>query len=141
MPTLLIVDDHASFRIAARAALGESFTIVGEAADGASAVARTRELRPDVVLLDLALPDVDGFAVATALAALKRPPVVVLMSSRARCDVEPLLRESPAQGFVEKERLSADTLDRLVAQDPPARVKAAAAPTRPRTLRLGLAAA
>lgn len=115
MPTLLIVDDHASFRAVARAALAERFTVVGEAADGCSGVRLARELAPDVVLLDVQLPDMDGFAIASVLAAQDHPPVVVLTSSRDPRDLEPLLRESPARGFVAKERLSADALARLLA--------------------------
>ena len=116
MPTVLIVDDHPSFRASARVLLeAEGWEVVGEAADGATAIARARELRPELVLLDVQLPDLDGFVVARALAALNRPPAVVLTSSHDRPDLESLLRQSPVRGFVEKERLSADVLDRLVA--------------------------
>jgi DNA-binding NarL/FixJ family response regulator len=115
MQTLLLVDDHASFRAAARAALAEQFTIVGEAADAAGAVALARRLRPDVVLLDVHLPDGDGFAVAAALAGEDHPPKVVLTSSRDRRDFELMLRESPARGFLEKERLSAAAVAELLA--------------------------
>lgn len=114
MQTLLIVDDHAAFRAIARAALSERFTVVGEAADGAGAIALARRLRPDVVLLDVQLPDSDGFAVATALAAGDHPPVVVMTSSRDRHELDPLLRQSPVRGFVEKERVSADALAELL---------------------------
>jgi CheY-like chemotaxis protein len=115
MPTLLIVDDHASFRAVARVALAERFCVVGEAPDGASAVALVRELRPEVVLLDVQLPDSDGFAVAAALAAQDHPPMVVLTSSRDRADLAPLLEHAHARGFVEKERLSAEALIELLA--------------------------
>jgi len=114
MRTLLIVDDHASFRAVARAALSEDFTVVGEAADGTRAVALVRELRPDVVLLDVQLPDADGFAIAALLAEEDHPPVVVLTSSRDRRDFESLLQQSAARGFVEKERLSAGALAALL---------------------------
>src|SRR5215510_788064 len=102
MPTLLIVDDHASFRAVARAALCEEFTIVAEATDSVSALELARELRPDVVLLDVQLPGVDGFAVAAELAAADEPPIVVLTSSRDQRDLEPMLQGSPARGFIEK---------------------------------------
>ena len=114
MPTVLIVDDHASFRAIARAALSECFTVVGEAASGLDGVGLARELQPDVVLLDVQLPDVDGFVVASELAREDHPPVVVLISSRDRCELDVLLRQSPARGFVEKERLSADALSALL---------------------------
>jgi CheY-like chemotaxis protein len=115
VPTLLLVDDHASFRAVARAALGERFTVVGEAADGIEALALARQIRPDVVLVDVQLPGMDGFAVAVALSAQDDPPQVVLTSSRDRRDLEPLLRESPARGFIAKELLSARSLGELLA--------------------------
>ena len=81
--TVLIVDDHAGFRAVARALLeADGFEVVGEAADGESALEAARRLRPDVVLLDIQLPGLDGFAVAERLAAAGRAPAVVLISSR-----------------------------------------------------------
>ena len=77
MPTTaLIVDDHPSFRRFAQKLLeAAGFLVVGDAEDGASALAAVRELRPDVVLLDVLLPDTTGFAVAKELAATSdRPP-------------------------------------------------------------------
>jgi DNA-binding NarL/FixJ family response regulator len=115
METLLLVDDHASFRAVARAALAERFTVVGEAVDATSCIELVRRLQPDVVLLDVQLPDGDGFAVAAVLAAEDHPPKVVLISSRDRRDFEPLLRQSPVRGFLEKERLSATALAELLA--------------------------
>ena len=82
-PTALIVDDHEGFREAARALLEESgFAVIGEAIDGGEAIAAVARLRPWLVLLDVQLPDLDGFAVAARLADGPEPPVVVLTSTR-----------------------------------------------------------
>jgi DNA-binding NarL/FixJ family response regulator len=109
--TVLIVDDHADFRRLARALLeAESFEVVGEAADGESAIAESLRLRPDVVLLDVQLPDVDGFEVAARLAAAGAPACVVLTSSRSRSAFRRRLEASPALGFIPKDELSGQTL-------------------------------
>src|SRR5207244_12728343 len=81
--TVLIVDDHEEFRLAARALLERcGFVVVGEAADGGSAIAEAERLRPRLVLLDVQLPDLDGFQVAARLAEAGHAPTVVLTSSR-----------------------------------------------------------
>src|SRR3954462_10506496 len=83
-PRLLIVDDHEGFRRSARMLLeNEGFDIVGEADNGVHGLRAARELLPDVVLLDVHLPDVDGFEVAERLAGDEHPPKVVLTSARA----------------------------------------------------------
>jgi DNA-binding NarL/FixJ family response regulator len=83
MRTVLIVDDHAEFRESAAALLtADGFAVVGDAADGAAGVAEAERLRPDVVLVDVQLPGLDGFETAERLAALKTPPQIVLISSR-----------------------------------------------------------
>jgi len=85
--SVLIVDDHASFRRLARRLLEDAgYSVVGEATDSASTVAAVAELRPDVVLLDVLLPDETGFAVADRLAAGPERPVVLLTSSRSADD-------------------------------------------------------
>ena len=114
-PTVLIVDDHDGFRESARALLeAEGFAVVGDAADGAAAVAEAERLRPDVVLLDVQLPDVDGFAVAGQLAVGPDPPRVVLISSRDAADYGPRVGAAPVCGFLAKRELSGAALAALV---------------------------
>lgn len=112
MPTtVLIVDDHEGFRGFARRLLEESgYTVVGEADDGASAVAAAEALRPELVLLDVFLPDTDGFAVARRLAESGNGAVVVLTSSREAADFGSRLDRSRAQGFIHKDDLSGAAL-------------------------------
>jgi len=109
--TVLVVDDHPSFRRLARRLLQSAgFSVVGEAGDGASALAVARELRPDLVLLDVLLPDATGFEVAEALATDPGGPVVVLTSSRSASDFGAAIARSPARAFVAKRDLNGPAL-------------------------------
>jgi DNA-binding NarL/FixJ family response regulator len=113
--TVLIVDDHPGFRSAARALLeADGFDVVGEAADGESGLAAAERLRPELVLLDIQLPDLDGFAVAERLASSQSPPAVVLVSSRDRSAYRRRLAGSPARGFVAKSDLSGAAIAALI---------------------------
>jgi DNA-binding NarL/FixJ family response regulator len=112
---ILIVDDHHSFRAMARVVLADAgYVVVGEAADAESAIAAARRLRPDCVLLDVQLGEVDGFAVAEALAGDGDGPAVVLTSGRDPTEIAPLIQTSPARGFIPKERLSRSALEELL---------------------------
>ncbi len=112
---VLIVDDHPSFRsIASRMLTGGGFTVVGEAGDGAEALQAAFDLRPDVVLLDVGLPDSDGFAIAEALARQPDPPAVVLMSSRASADYGRVVGRAPVAGFIPKADLSGSAVRLLL---------------------------
>jgi DNA-binding NarL/FixJ family response regulator len=107
--SILIVDDHASFRASARSLLeAEGFDVVGEAENGLTAVRLARELKPEVVLLDVHLPDVDGFEVAERLRELESAPVVILTSSRD--DYRSLVASSSARAFLRKDELSGAAL-------------------------------
>jgi len=113
--TVLIVDDHQGFRQGARALLeAEGFEVLGEAADGESAVEQARRLRPEVVLLDVQLPGIDGFEVASTLALGPAPPAVVLVSSRGRQAYRAKLAATPARGFLTKEEFSGACLASLL---------------------------
>lgn len=114
-PTVLIVDDHAGFGLFATALLrAEGYTVVGEAGDGAGALREARRLQPGLVLLDIQLPDIDGFEVARQLAADRPPLRVVLTSSRDASDYRRRLAHSNALGFIPKAQLSAAFLGALL---------------------------
>lgn len=111
--TVVIVDDHAPFRVSARKLLeGEGYEVVGEAGDAATAVATVDALRPEVVLLDVVLPDASGLEIADRLVASGAK--VVLVSSRDRGDLGGRLRRTRAAGFIPKDELSAETLAELL---------------------------
>ena len=113
--TVLIVDDHEGFRDSARALLeAEGFTVLGAVGAGDAAVAAVERLHPEVVLLDIELPDLDGFAVAERLAPLAEPPVVVLISGRDAAAYGVRLAAAPARGFLPKWGLSGAALAELV---------------------------
>lgn len=112
---VLIIDDHAEFRELARRVLEQGgFVVVGEAVDGGATAAAVAELKPDVVLLDVQLPDVDGFEVAEALAAGADPPIVVLTSSRDESDFGSRIARSTVRGFIPKSRLSGPALEEVL---------------------------
>ena len=112
---VLIVDDHAGFRTQARSLLvAAGYEVLGEAADGASALISVRTLRPDVVVLDVQLPDIDGFEVARELHAEPDPPAIILISNREAADFGGRIGRSPAKGFLTKTELSARALATLL---------------------------
>jgi DNA-binding NarL/FixJ family response regulator len=113
--TILVIDDHAGFRAGARILLERGpFAVVGEAADAASGLLAAKRLRPDVVLLDIVLPDSDGFAVLDRLLDVPVPPAVVLVSTRDASDYGDRVARSGAKGFIQKARLSVPAMDALL---------------------------
>ena len=113
--TVLIVDDHAGFRASARSLLESGgFEVVGEAETGEEAIALARELQPAIVLLDVQLPDLDGFEVALRLTGDEDPPAVVMTSSRDSSDFGGMVARSGARGFVPKGELSGPALEALL---------------------------
>jgi DNA-binding NarL/FixJ family response regulator len=112
---VLIVDDHAGFRATARKLLvARGFDVVGEAADGAQALEAVARLQPDLVLLDVQLPDANGFELAARLNSDGHRPDVVLTSSRDAAEFGGLVERSGARGFIPKARLSGRTLAELL---------------------------
>lgn len=110
---MLIVDDHSAFRRLARELFeAEGFDVIGEAGDAASAVRCTEDLAPDVVILDVQLPDRDGISIARELG--QRGAAVVLTSSRSEADLGPRLQRAGARGFIPKDELSGAAVHALI---------------------------
>jgi CheY-like chemotaxis protein len=115
---ILIVDDHDGFRAFARVMLEADGFTVSEAATGAEATEAARIVRPGLVLLDIQLPDFDGFEVARRLAGQAGGPVIVLTSTREASDYGARITSSPAAGFLPKDQLSGVALRRFLGWDP-----------------------
>jgi DNA-binding NarL/FixJ family response regulator len=112
---VLIVDDQPEFRLLARALLERGgFEVVGEAKNGAATFRAVDETRPEIVLLDVQLPDCNGFDVARALCDRDDAPTVVMISSRDAADFGRRLERSGARGFIPKSRLTGTALAALV---------------------------
>ena len=113
---LMIVDDNARFRVRARRRLeADGYTVVAEAADGASALEAARRHRPEVVLLDIGLPDMSGLYLAERLTREPSPPAVVLTSTHDAVDFGDRVASCGARGFVPKAALSGDAISALLA--------------------------
>jgi DNA-binding NarL/FixJ family response regulator len=114
--TIVIVDDHPSFRAVAQMVLeSDGFCVVGTAGDGTSAVQLVLEVTPDVVLIDIGLPDIDGFEVAARLQDAGSRSAIVLTSSRDEADFGACVTESGARGLIPKADLSGEALRAVVA--------------------------
>lgn len=112
---VLVVDDHPGFRASVRAMLAEGpFEIIAEAVDADEALVALAEHRPDLVLLDVVLPGLDGFVVAELLAADPSPPDIVLVSTRDAVDYGSRLEHAPVRGFIQKGALSVGSLEALL---------------------------
>ena len=118
---VLVVDEHAGFRRLARRMLEAAGLTVAEAADGAAAAGAARTLRPRLVLLDIQLPDTDGFALARLLAGTQPDQVVVLTSGRDPADFGGRVESAPAAGFVAKELVSASVIRSFLGGESPCR--------------------
>lgn len=118
--TLVVVDDHAGFRQVVREMLtAAGWRVIGEVSTGAAAPEMVMRLVPDLVLLDVVLPDMDGFDVAERLAAAGCQSAVVLISGHDRSDFAGRVRAAPVRGFLPKEMISGPALTRLLGGDRP----------------------
>jgi DNA-binding NarL/FixJ family response regulator len=114
--TVVIVDDNEGFRVFTKALLrGVGYEVVGEAADGETALLAARRLRPDVLLLDVQLPGMDGLEVARRVNSEARGTVVVLTSARDRADYGRALDDCGARAFIAKDVLSGATFEAALA--------------------------
>jgi DNA-binding NarL/FixJ family response regulator len=113
--SVLLVDDHAGFRAEARATLETGwFDVIGEAASGVTALAQAADLRPDVVLLDIGLPDGSGLDLVEPLRVAAPTSVIVLISSRQAGDYGARLPAAMADGFLDKTELTPDALQDML---------------------------
>lgn len=109
--TVLLVDDYPGSRACARKLLeADGFDVVGEAENGTAAIAAVRELKPEIVVLDVQLPDIDGFEVTKRLRSDGSAPTIVLVSSRDRSDYGDVVSSCGADGFIPKAEFSASAL-------------------------------
>ena len=115
----MIVDDHDGFRSFSRGMLEAAGFTVAEAGTGVEATEAARAVRPGLVLLDIGLPDFDGFEVARRLAGQEDSPVIVLTSTREASDYGGQIAASPAAGFLPKDQLSGVALRGFLAEGPP----------------------
>jgi len=115
--TVLIVDDHPGYRAARTVLEADGFDVVGEAATGLEGVSEAARLRPQIVLLDIGLPDIDGVEVAQRItsAAGADAPAVVLISSRDGTGCDAIFAGCGARGFIPKAELSGDAITALAA--------------------------
>ena len=115
-PSVLIVDDHARFRHTVRRALErDGWSVAGEAVDGAGALLAARALEPDVVVLDVGLPDMSGLEVARRLHDGMPQVVVVVVSTRESADYHEIAVANGARGFLAKSELTGAALSALLA--------------------------
>jgi DNA-binding NarL/FixJ family response regulator len=120
-PRIVIVDDDPAFLTTVRVLLeAEGFDVAGEALSGRDGVTTVAELDPDLVLVDVNLPDIDGFEVVERLADGGRATPVVLTSIRSADDFGDLVEASRARGFITKAEISGEALAEFLNADSPA---------------------
>jgi two-component system invasion response regulator UvrY len=113
---VLLVDDHRAFRLAVRSLLDAEpdYTVVAEAVDGEEAVDLALRLRPDLVLMDVRLPGINGIEATRRILAREPRTTVVLLSTVRRWDLPSDLLECGAVGFLQKEAVDPRALEELI---------------------------
>jgi CheY-like chemotaxis protein len=112
---VLVVDDQEPFRHAMAAVVEETdgFVEVGAAASGEESVIAASRLRPDLVLMDVNLPGIDGVEATRRLLSSNRPPVVLLLSTYDQDAGEDFVVESGAAAYVTKSAFGPDRLEHV----------------------------
>jgi DNA-binding NarL/FixJ family response regulator len=112
---VLIVDDQLPFREASRMVveMTDGFEVVGEAENGEHAIALVKELKPDLVLMDVQMPGIDGIETTRRITSVPNPPVVIVMSTHESGDYVDVALAAGAVGFVPKSQFGLDTLDEM----------------------------
>jgi CheY-like chemotaxis protein len=113
--TVLVIDDHEGFRMQARRLLEREGYRVVEGVDGADGIRRALRERPDLILLDVHLPDATGFEVVARLQAAGTLVPIILISTHPAADLAERLGDSGATGFIEKADLSASSITAMLA--------------------------
>lgn len=115
---VLIVDDQLPFREASRMVveMTDGFEVLGEAENGEQAIALVAELRPDLVLMDVQMPGIDGIETTRRIKSAPHPPVVIVMSTHESGDYVEVAVAAGAVGFVPKSQFGLDTLDEMWAR-------------------------
>jgi DNA-binding NarL/FixJ family response regulator len=115
---VLIVDDQLPFREASRMVveMTDGFEVAGEAENGEQAIALVHDLRPDLVLMDVQMPGIDGIETTRRITSIPNPPIVVVMSTHESGDYVDVALSAGAVGFVPKSQFGMDTLDEMWAQ-------------------------
>ena len=112
---VLIVDDQLPFREASRMVveMTDGFEVAGEADNGEHAIALVEELKPDLVLMDVQMPGIDGIETTRRITSTPNPPIVVVMSTHESGDYVEVALAAGAVGFVPKSQFGLDTLDEM----------------------------